>query len=267
MKFLINILATIGLVIFCFQSVSACSCGISPPPCSEYAESEAVFVGKVIKISEVTEENLYQNIEVEVIQNFKGVESKKVWTSIGQTSCDYEDFEVGKTFLIYGNLGREDKTYFGTSYCSRTREYKEDLSDFKFLNQIDSSKPFFLISGLIKKGYDNPLTGIKARVEDNKKQIVGKSDEDGNFDIKVSKEGKYKVTVYPPKGTMFVDFDFGSSFYLIRNHYEILKDFGFVKKPFVEYEIEVKANNCGWFYLPLQDYKEDEEELDENNNR
>lgn len=253
--------------IFCSQNVFACTCGISPPICSEYAESETVFIGKVVGIKTPSDHNPYEKVEIQVQKNFKGMSSNTVWTTVGMSSCDYEGFEVGKTFLIYGSLDDKDKTYFKTNYCSRTREYKEDLNDFEFLNLVDESKTSYLISGKIFKQYNEPLQGIKAQITDNKKKTIVKSDQNGNFNIKVSKEGKYNVKIFPPKEMMFDFSPLESSTFVFLHFNKILKDNDFEKtSSFVDYEIEVKANSCGWFYLPLQKYQEDEENSDETNN-
>lgn len=235
------------------QNSLACICLLPPPPCYAYSESEAVFVGTVKNVIR-DDENIIPKVVVEIEQNFKGMKGKTAYTYNYATSCHWS-FDKNDKFLFYTDLDEKDKNYFFTSYCTRTQKFEDDLVDFEFLNSVKNSTPNYLIWG--QTSYDNqPLKEIQAQVFDDKKKLVGISDENGDLKISVSKEGIYKVRVFPPKGTQ-MDFTtmMNSAF---REKVKSLKDYNFEKnKPFAEYEIEVKADNCGWFYLPLQKYEKE----------
>ena len=134
--------------------------------------------------------------------------------------------------------------------CTRTSHHNEKLIDFDFFDSLSSAVPNYWIWGTISKGSDTPLEGIKAEVLDNKKKITGVSDKDGNLKISVSKEGKYLVRVFTPKGASL---DFPQ-----RKEQQIILKGGKLKakKPYLEYEVEVKNNKCGWFDTTLYGFKE-----------
>ena len=76
---------------------------------------------------------------------------------------------------------------------------------------------------------------------DNKKKLTGVSDKSGNLKILVSREGKYKVRLYIPRGARF-------NVSLYEGQQEIFKGGGpDIKTPYLDYEVEVKNNQCGWF--------------------
>lgn len=262
MKFLHFCLAIFVLIIFNYQNAIACTCFIKPPPCYVFSDTEAVFVGTVKEIKR-TEESPFAKIKLEVNKDYKGVTGNSIFTQEFGTSCDFETFKEGQKYLIYGNLGDDNKNFFATSYCSRSRIYKDNLIDLDFLNSLSNSKPLNWIWGTITKNSresysgHRPLQGIQVQVIDDKKKLVGISDENGNIKIPVSKAGKYKVRVFPPRG---ISLDLNE---IVNTQYreeqlKILKNYNFeTKKPFIEYEVEIKANKCGWFYLPLEEYRKE----------
>jgi hypothetical protein len=236
-------------------------CEKPPPPCVAFSESEAVFVGTVKNVIQDNETEPIPKVEIEVEQNFRGMKSKTAFTYNYSHSCAWT-FEKGEKFLFYGSLAEKDENYFSTHFCTRTQEFDEKLIDFEFLNSLNNPTPNYWIWGTITKISDTsylghqPLQGVKAQVFDNKNKLVGMSDVNGNLKISVSKEGLYKIRVFPPKGTSLDSDKFINSAFFEKR--KTLKNYNFDKmKPFVEYEVEVKANKCGWFYLPLQKYEKE----------
>lgn len=262
MKYIKLFCFLILLILISNQISFACSCFITPPPCYAYSQYDAVFVGTVKETK--FDKNSFPPIKttISIDKSYKGVSNEILYTETGATSCDFEGYSENKKFLIYGNLYEKDKTYFSTSYCSGSKIYDENLIDLDFLSQLNDSKPIYWVWGTITKsskenyGSIQPLAYVQATVIDSNQRIVGTSDKNGNIKISVSKAGIYKVRVFPPKGTQLD----GSSLYnsSFKEHYQTLRDYNFRKnKPFVDYEIEVKANKCGWFYLPLQKYEKE----------
>ncbi|HVE58276.1 MAG TPA: hypothetical protein VNB22_15690 [Pyrinomonadaceae bacterium] len=255
---------TFALVLFLlitFQSSLACICYFSPPPCYAYDQYNAVFVGTVKEIK--TDEGFRQKITIEVDKNYKGIISNVVFSETGGTSCDFEGYKVNKKLLIYGTLYDDDDKFFGTSYCSHTKVFSEDLSDLEYLNSLKNPIPNYWIWGSFTKIPEDksyygqqPLRGVQAQVFDGKNKLVGLSDEKGNLKLSVSKEGIYKVRVFPPKGTMINDSELVNSPF--KDKLNTLKARNFGKSNFfIEYQVEVKANKCGWFYLPLRKYEKE----------
>jgi len=238
------------VIIFGIQTSFACQC-FTPPPCSSYWKFDTVFVGTVKNVENVAETNNFMpKVEVEVEQNFKGMKSKKAFTqNYYGNSCAWS-FEKDDKFLFYGNLAEKKENYFSTGYCTRTQRFEENLSDFDYFKTLNSSTPNFWIWGTISRGYrGSPIQGVKAEVLDNKKRLLGISDKYGDIKFSVSEEGKYRVRVYIPKGAVI-------AISQLEEQRDLLKRRGRNKKGrFVEYEIEVKNNQCGWFDTTLYGFK------------
>lgn len=243
MKILKVISLSIILLICSSQNILACRCEIMPPPpCYDYWQYDAVFVGTV-KEDSLNIENGIPKVEIEVDKNYRGMKNETAYTYNYEHSCAL-GFEKGEKFLFYGNVDKKDDSIFGTGLCTRTSHFSEKLIDFDFFDSLNSATPNYWIWGTISKGSDTPLEGIKAEVLDNKKKITGVSDKDGNLKISVSKEGKYRVRVQIPNG-VFINIPRKEQ---IKNFKRaILRN----KKHYLEYEIEVKNNKCGWFDAAL----------------
>lgn len=230
------------LILFGRQISFACRCYTPPPPCYAFSQSDAVFIGTVKEIKFISDEFPPKKIRIAVNKNYKGITSEEVFTETGTTSCDFEGYKENQKLLIYGALYEKDKTFFSTSYCSRSTAFSEDLVDLEFLDSLNSSKPNYWVWGTFSRGYGgSPIQGIKAEVLDNKKFLTAVSDKYGNLKISVSKEGKYKVRVYVPIGAEFQVSQW-------EEQRDLQKRGGRNKKGnYLEYEVEVKNNRCGWF--------------------
>jgi hypothetical protein len=249
MSFCKVIFISVLLIIFSLQTSLACTCFTPPPPCYKYWKYDAVFIGTVKEIRQ-GDDSPFAKIKVEVNKNYKGVNSDFVFTQEFGTSCDFEGFALDRKLLIYGNLSKEDKSFFSTGLCARSAAYDEDLIDFDFLNSLKNPTPNYWIWGTISRGdRGSGIEGVKAEVFDDKKKLTSVSDKDGNLKIVVSKEGKYKVRVFMPKGMAFTLSNW-------EEQWKIKKGGRLdIKKSFAEYEVEVKNNQCGWFDTVLFNFK------------
>jgi hypothetical protein len=241
MKFIKITFILMMLVFFSRQNVLACSCYPPPPPCYAYSESEVVFVGTVKEVKVDYGSFPPKKIRIAINKNYKGINSNEVLAEIGNSSCDFEGYRENAKFLFYGGL-YESQTKFGTSSCSRSQYFDENSTDFEFLNALNKTSPNYWIWGTFTKGYrGSQVKGIKAEVIDGKITRSGISDNTGTLKFTVAKEGKYKVRVYLPKDKIFRPSDYDGQWNLVKGS-------GKNKRGrYVEYEVEVKNNQCGWF--------------------
>ena len=241
MKFIKITFFLMVLVFFSRQNVLACICYPPPPPCYAFAESEVVFVGTVKEVK--GDDNSFQpkKIRIAVDKNYKGIKVNEVFAETGNTSCDFEGYRENAKFLFYGSLF-ESQTNFVTSFCSRSQYFDENSPDLEFLNALSNTTPNYWIWGTFTKGYrGTQVSGIKAEVIDGKTIRSGISDKTGNLKFTVSKEGKYRVRVYLQKGKTFRPSDYDGQWNLVKGS-------GKNKQGrYVEYEVEVKNDQCGWF--------------------
>ncbi len=252
MKFskIISILMLIG--IFSVQAIFACRAFNEPPPCYNFWQYDVVFVGTVKNVEEEgTENNYFPKVEIEVEQNFEGMKSRKVFTYNYGSSLCAPTFRKGNKYLIYGKLNEKKENYFGAGIRTQTLYPETVIADFDFLRALESSTPNYWIWGTVSRGnVGSPIAGVKAEVFDGVKVLTGVSDKNGDLKIVVSKEGKYNVRVYQIKGL-----ELGISNW--EEQREIPKTRGKNRNGYyVEYEVEVKNNRCGWFDTVLYGLKQ-----------
>ena len=132
------------IIIFIFFSVSqtfACDCPLRPNTKEdfnlEWNNVDYIFELKIIKIIKEPNKGEYFGIrilEAEILKKYKGqVEHKtiKIFTEVdGGANCNYY-FYVGKSYLFYGNKGKDN--YFHTSICNRTGLLSEKKFDLGLL--------------------------------------------------------------------------------------------------------------------------------------
>lgn len=124
-------LTSVLLVVVAADRASACACEMVTVA-QAYRYSEVVFVGKV---TEVTEERLAAEpdedpevahtvlwAKLEVEEKFKGVDGAVAVVSPGEkySNCTV-DLEVGKTYLVFADRGRDDARLY-TNRCQLTGE-------------------------------------------------------------------------------------------------------------------------------------------------
>lgn len=244
-KIALLFLMTFVNMLFHVSLVYPCTCFTKEPTCSAYWKTDAVFVGTVKDIKPESEV-LTNNVDVffDVEKTFRGLASENfILKEDKGFSCSF-GFEKGEKYLVYAYAYNDGKA-FGTGHCTRTSLYDEKLPDFDFLNSLKDSKEEFNIWGTVfRNGYlDLPFAGLKVDASNGQQKFDGISDKEGNIKISVNREGKYTVRVWLPKQSVAG----GSATQL-----EKISRIGKVgKREFIEYEVDVKPNQCGWFDVPL----------------
>lgn len=251
MKFIQIAFISLLPTFFSIQTIQACVCYKPPPPCFAYSQSDAVFVGTVKEIKSATENFPFRQISIAIDKNYKGIISPEVFTETGSSSCDFPGFKENERFLIYGNLHKNDKSRFVTGACTRSRTFDEKLIDFEFFEALASPTPNYWVWGTFSVNSKKlSVEGIKAEVLDDQKILSGISDKNGNLKIVVSKAGKYTVRVYFPNNSSF------KPSYDIEEQRDLIKRSGKNKKGvYVEYEVEVKNNQCGWIDAGFDEFE------------
>ncbi|MEW5840013.1 MAG: hypothetical protein AB1753_03330 [Thermoproteota archaeon] len=110
----------------------ACSCIEPGPPAQALAESDRVFVGKVLSVESA---NNGRTVTFEAERAWKGIDSRAVTlnTASSSASCGY-DFEEGKEYLVYAQKGE-------VSLCSRTAPAELATADYAALGEAYDPVP------------------------------------------------------------------------------------------------------------------------------
>jgi hypothetical protein len=235
------------------QCIDACICNIRPPVCYEYWRTEAIFVGTVREVQR-SEDTFVENVGVEINESFLGMSLKKARTYNYGHSCAF-NFQPGLTFLFYAGLDKEKLGDFGTSFCTRTSSDNQASfsDDLKYLRAVKEGKSLFWIWGTISYwGYDEPLSGIRAEVIGATPKIIGTSNQSGDIKLEVSKPGKYRVRIYLPPGRTDINaLGQNDEKLWYEQRQQIVGGRPNGKNPYVDYEVIVQANRCGWFDISI----------------
>jgi len=116
------------LTLFIFllsNNLLACVCG--PIPFMERSsKADFIATAKVINVSEDAENKEFHNIQIEILQLFKGPEiDSLILDSRLSTTCAFYT-PKNTNWLIFANKGKDGKLYFG--YCSGTETIDKKFS-------------------------------------------------------------------------------------------------------------------------------------------
>ena len=126
-----------------YFTVLACDCRIAPGVNKAVYETESIFVGKVVSVTDDPEscylgDCLGVYVQIEVQACLKGINSSNVtlYTMKQTASCGFP-FEMGEGYLIYADSnGRE----LSVSLCSRTKDYAEAKAEIAQVKKIMRKK-------------------------------------------------------------------------------------------------------------------------------
>src|SRR5688572_441211 len=112
------------LVLTAAREADACSCMASGPPCQDFFQVQAVFMGTVRSITETPRvPRVSENVRVEFEDAiaFRGVEgaTQTVFTASDSAACGYA-FKPGERYVVYAYRSKPGEP-LRTGICSRTR--------------------------------------------------------------------------------------------------------------------------------------------------
>lgn len=194
------------LVLGTFEVASACSCAMADPPCGEYGQADAIFLGRVVGSAEresYTDDNgkktVYDvgRIRFLIQESYKGVSGYEVeiHTGTGGGDCGYW-FLRNESYVVYAYRSSEDNKLY-TNICTRTTHLSEAKEDLEFLRGVGSSKPGATLSGQLTRYFGDrehgpvkegpKMAGVKVLIKG-----AGQT-----FETVTNEAGKYRITGLP----------------------------------------------------------------------
>jgi len=172
-----------------------CRCLPPKPPCHEYNNAAAVFVGLVTSIPHNKGESM-NLVRMTVVRAYKGVDGEEVevGTPGSSAACGY-GFADGQRYLVYAYRSSEDEG-LSTNLCTRTRPLSRADEDLEYLDNLDKAAPGSTIyGGAMLYAMDlgkmtsvlRPMAGMTVAIEG----------EDRHFEIVTDSEGQYNVGALP----------------------------------------------------------------------
>jgi len=218
---LVKILFVLGVIcsfILITPTAHACSCAYSDPP-SEFNDAKVIFIGRMLggseKLSLKDDRGKAKSIEAgtvrfQVEESFKGDVVGQISVEIAShknTSCGPYGLDKGARYLVYAYTSKSDTTNLYSGVCTRTtrldqQRVKEDLT---FLRNIPPAGTGGNLRGRIwadlRAGSGaTPLPNLKVDIRGpDERVITAFTNDQGEFEAKFLKAGKYTVTPEFPK--------------------------------------------------------------------
>lgn len=246
------VLAAATLLLPCVAAnVHACQCRERQPPCAQYAEADAVFVGSVTNIAPADDPQsaakadgeyrvAFEKVSFRLERAFRGVEGDSVEMFDWMTSCRY-GFKAGGRYLVYAYLDPKTRT-LSTNACSRTSEVSKAAADMDYIAGLDASAPGASVTGILADG-EKRLRGVRVTAEMGGKLYRSASDGDGRFSMAVNGPGRYRLRIFLPP-----DVGVAGPSDLLDKVSSVVKT---KRRHVVEYEVEVQAGRCTFVDVPL----------------
>jgi hypothetical protein len=262
LKSKVLLLFAIIFVVCSFQQVLACSCRGIPTPYESFKNSEAVFVGEIIDVTDSSGNQVVENVpddfearfegeriyRFKVDEWFKGEKTSEVNVSKRINMCEF-GLTKGEKLLVYAN--KHDKQLSTWTFCSRTGNIEDAQDDVIFLRELLENKPEPRIYGSVRFS-DNAfknlryLQGIKIIAQKGKAKYVTHTDKNGLYRFNKLPNGKYKLLPVLPK--TYVISPLGMLYFLeeinlISNNDSQLVDYGKVTRKNTYADFQVTWNN------------------------
>jgi len=199
-------------ILCCFKAADACSCVMPGPPCNDYGEATAVFLGRVVDSAQrksytdkAGTKTVYDvgTIRFLVQESFKGVAGYEVeiHSGTGGGDCGYA-FLRNESYLVYAYESREDKKLY-TSVCTRTRHLSNASEDLLFLRGLSRTKPGGTIYGRLlwltnrseaeRADEDRKMAGVKMNIKGETQTFQAVTNEEGEYRITGLPAGNYRA--------------------------------------------------------------------------
>jgi hypothetical protein len=192
----------------------ACSCGSGGPPCRNYFEVDAVFVGTVREISPPEEivggDSTYWRrlVRFSIERTFKGVQGTMVEVSTGLDGGDCGfSFEARRRYLVYAY--RKTDGGLGTGICSRTRLISKASEDLAYLENLPESGSGARVYGMITHWERDlaedrvvsygPVKGVHLLLQGSTGTFRAMTDNQGKYEITGIPPGSYELQAQPPE--------------------------------------------------------------------
>lgn len=190
------------------------------PPCQEFWRASAVFVGRVISVTNDTEKWPYPSMNskepikpdastavhavFEVSEPFRGVSECKIEVRTGSRGPriwveDSVDFRVGQEYIVYA-YRQTSQPYLSTSECTRTCLIENAAEDLAYARSVATStatgarifgKIFCWTNGIPR--FKKPASGIQISLWLGEKSWKTQTNAEGNFEFTGMSVGDYQV--------------------------------------------------------------------------
>lgn len=207
------------LVVLAVQPISGV-CITPGPPCHEFWRASAVFVGRVISVTEDTEKwpssvnskepikpldrSTAGHVVFEVSEPFRGVSESKIEVRTGSRGpkiwfSEAFDFRVGQEYMVYAHRSQSGP-YLSTSVCTRTSRIENAAEDLAYARSLATSTVTGarIFGKVVRSTSPRPIQ-ISLRL--GEKSWKTQTNAEGDFEFTGMSVGDYQVLL--PSGAQF----------------------------------------------------------------
>jgi len=188
-----------------FSAITVWTFCLQPPPrvCTEYYDSDAVFIGKVIGVRQVSEGEYTAGwfYRMRVQKSFRGPTDPVIEVYTGNDSARFPLVE-GRQYLLFA---RSFEGRLNIGYCGNSGLLEKSADAVTQIKQIKQTKSGGEIAGRIGRDDSNDYEGVRIVAVGNKGTYEALTDRLSWFHMRVP-EGTYKVHAEAP-GRKFVPYD------------------------------------------------------------
>lgn len=194
-------------------SAQPLECNYSLTPCEAYAQADAIFTGKVIRISPETismhqRDSDYDQVATVVVEKvYKGIARKRiVFHQLGRKNSP--KLILNSSYLFFANLDRETKKW-EVRRCGRTLMVRYAQDDLRYLVRPRAHANQTRIAGSVVRyepdeetpvGKTERLAGVKITIRGEGQQYEAVTDAGGIYELYGVPPGKYVIDVAIPHG-------------------------------------------------------------------
>jgi hypothetical protein len=196
----------VGLIALLAWAVSpsvarACDCVNAGPACKAFANTQAIFAGRVTKIASA--DTTHRLVTFDVTTAYRGMTDKtaEISTGMGGGDCGFE-FKEGGSYLVYAAPDSATGK-LSTGICMRTRLLGEAKDDIEYLTHKDDPAHGSGIEGDIMAltrdaknvtTVTGPLAGITVTISGVSLRKTVVTRKDGHFQLWGLDPGAYRVS-------------------------------------------------------------------------
>lgn len=243
MKVLSRSLSVLFLLVVSSLTASACQCiEYFTPACAQFQRADAVFTVFAMDFDQRPDEDgRYPDgtkVRLLVEEVLRGKVGKEVFDTQSNGADCKLTYEKGGRYLIY-DYGYDPQTrMIATSYCGGSTNLESAQDDIEYIRSLKRKPPPPSVMGRVLLNRYEALQDVVVSVESKRKKVDSTTNQDGDFEVKLDKPGKYKVTVVVPFAAGSVDFsDFGP---------KVTQGEPTETATMLSYEVDVGPGQCGY---------------------
>ena len=218
-KLVLYFLPLITLVSFTTDVVASCPTMQQGPPCMEYWQTDAVFIGVANRVVHNPDKPSPENwmyvrttVYFTIEEPFKGVGGNGLVFNLDH--CGHP-FKEGERYLVYARRNHNNNELEVRAGWTRTRPLSEATEDLNYIRGLSSAEPGSRVFGTVaqntldvKESHHKAesLPNIKVTLEGNNQRLEVVTDSEGRYEFKGIEAGTYRLRAEMPAYLKYDEF-------------------------------------------------------------